>query len=445
MDPVALEDAQVELQSRPARRIGARDAESHADGRLAHARRSIAQLLLCALLAPPFGAAAAAGEPTVILLSLDGTRHDYPERTETPALDRIEREGARARALVPVAPANTFPNHVSLATGTHPDRHGIVGNSFIDAERGRFHYSNDASWIEAEPIWVTAERQGVRSAVFFWVGSETEWQDVEATYRKTPFDSAIPESQKVDQILAWIDLPPAERPRLILSWWHGCDHQGHERGPDHESIETQLRAQDAQLGRLLAGLDARGVWDDTTLLVVSDHGMAAVDRPVDPVAALEAKGIEATLVHGGGTGFVWLDDPAQIEAALEVLRAIDGVRAYPSDALPDGLRSYYPGRSGQITVLAEPPVVFADPGVFARALIALGRLGGGRKGMHGFSPDLPDMQAIFYAKGRGVPAGLRPERVQAIDVAPTVSRLLGIDPPRDSEGVPVAGIGDAPP
>ena len=56
-------------------------------------------------------------------------------------------EGLRAERFVPVFPANTFPAHVSLATGTYVDRHGIVGNVFRDLERGRFSYSNDASWI----------------------------------------------------------------------------------------------------------------------------------------------------------------------------------------------------------------------------------------------------------------------------------------------------------
>ena len=93
-----------------------------------------------------------AGPGTVILLSLDGVRYDYAERAETPGLDRMASTGARAQRLLPVFPANTFPNHVSLATGTYVDTHGIVGNRFHDRERGEFDYSDDASWIEAEPI-----------------------------------------------------------------------------------------------------------------------------------------------------------------------------------------------------------------------------------------------------------------------------------------------------
>ena len=132
--------------------------------------KPVAGLLLLVALqlaVVPCAAAADAAAPIVIVLSWDGMRHDFPERADTPALDRMERDGARG-TLVPVFPSNTFPNHVSLATGTHPDRHGIVGNRFTDRERGRYSYSSDASWIQAEPVWIAAERQGVRAATFFW-------------------------------------------------------------------------------------------------------------------------------------------------------------------------------------------------------------------------------------------------------------------------------------
>ena len=111
------------------------------------------------------GAAAAAPPepPVVIVLSWDGTRYDYPERAQTLALARMQRDGARADRLTPVFPSSTFPNHVSLATGTYVDRHGIIGNRFKDDAGRVFDYSNDASWIAAEPLWIAAERQGVRS------------------------------------------------------------------------------------------------------------------------------------------------------------------------------------------------------------------------------------------------------------------------------------------
>jgi predicted AlkP superfamily pyrophosphatase or phosphodiesterase len=387
--------------------------------------------------------AALAGEPVVILLSWDGVRYDYLKRGDFPALARIQREGAQAEKLVTVFPSLTFPSHVSLATGANVEHHGIVANSFRDRVRGKFQYDNDASWLEAEPIWVSAERQGVRSAVFFWVGSETDWHGVGATYRKSPFDSHISESTKVEQILAWLDLPAERRPRLVLSWWHGADSVGHRDGPDSPKIAAALLEQDRALAALLAGLDARGAWPDTTLIIVSDHGMAPVSEPVDLSATLRAKGIEAELIPSNAIAHIWLADPSRRQAAFAALRALPGVTVWAGDAVPESLHYAFPGRMGDLVAVTTPPRFFVASDTLQSVTM---RARGVDQGAHGYDPALPEMGGLFLAVGRGVAKGARLPPVHAIDVAPSIARLLGIDAPRNSEGLPLPGLGsDLPP
>lgn len=399
---------------------------------------SLRTLVLAPLLASGLLAAAPAPalEPTVILLSLDGVRHDYLERGPLPAFERLAREGMRAEALVPVFPSSTFPNHVSMATCTHTDRHGIVANRFHDRERGTFDYGNDASWIRTEPLWAAAERQGVRTAVFFWVGSETDWQGVGARYRKAPFDDGVGEGEKVDQILAWLDLPAPERPRLVLSWWHGADGAGHDRGPDAPEVREALREQDAQLGRLLAGLDARDAWSAVTLLVVSDHGMAAATERFDVAAFLAERGVASRVDTSGAFAHVFLEDPGQREAALAALREVDGLSAWAGDALPERLRyGGNPARTGDVLVLASPPRALGPTLTYRGILFQVARLFDRPVGVHGYDPTgLPEMDAIFTGMGRGIAPGTRLGRVSNLDVAPSVASLLGIEPPRDCEG-----------
>jgi arylsulfatase A-like enzyme len=383
---------------------------------------------------------------TVILLSLDGVRSDYPERDPLPAFARVAAEGARAEGLVPVFPSSTFPSHVSLATCAPVDRHGIVANHFVDAERGVFDYGNDASWILAEPLWAAAERQGVRAATFFWVGSETPWQGVAASHRKAPFDASVPDAEKVDQILAWLDLPAPERPRLVMSWWHGADSEGHAHGPDAPETREALRAQDHELGRLLAGLDARSAWPHTTLLLVSDHGMTAMSESVDPLAALAASGIAGSFLSGGPFGFVTLQDPARAAAAAAALDALPGLDAWPSAAIPDAFRYRTPGRTGDVFVLAEPPLRLGGGSRLLDLRFALLDLLGRSPGGHGYDPQrFPEMRGIFLAIGRGVPAGARLGPVDSLDVAPTAARLLGIEPPKGCEGRPLEAVAPPPP
>jgi len=197
------------------------------------------RVMLC-VVGLVLSAALHAGGPTVILISMDGLRHDWPALNELPAFARMRKEGGEASRLTPVYPSNTFPGHVSLATGTYPDVHGIADNQFVDVVRGRYHMSGDASWLLAEPLWIAAERQGIKAATYFWVGSETDWQGRSHSYRMAPFDGKRPEADKVAQILAWLALPKAERPRLIMAYFAGADQVAHDRGPNSSAVHNRF-------------------------------------------------------------------------------------------------------------------------------------------------------------------------------------------------------------
>jgi predicted AlkP superfamily pyrophosphatase or phosphodiesterase len=71
-------------------------------------------------------------KPTVILISIDGFRYDYPEKARTPNLHRLISGGVRADGLIPQFPTLTFPNHYSMVTGLVPAHNGIVANTMSD-------------------------------------------------------------------------------------------------------------------------------------------------------------------------------------------------------------------------------------------------------------------------------------------------------------------------
>jgi hypothetical protein len=409
--------------------------------------RGLAAAILASIvwvLTGALAAVAADPAPTVILVSWDGLRHDYPdldsEAVPLPALMRIADQGVRARRLTPVFPSNTFPGHVSLATGTYPDRHGIPDNVFFDREKGVYRYEADANWLEAEPLWIAAERQGVLAATYFWVGSESDWHGQGWKYREAPFDRERPESAKVDRILAWTRLPHAERPRLIMSYWSGADTAGHENGPDSDEVRAALVMQDQQLRRLLEGFDADDAWKHTTLILVSDHGMTELGPFLDLEQALVDAGVRAR-VFGATVAHVFLEDPAQIERAETAAVALGHVHVYRGDALPADMRLRHPRRTGDLVVIADMPYALSRPAGFDGYLMAGLQLFGHPFGMHGYDPTEPDMGGVFMAMGRGVSKDLALGDVRQIDVAATVARLLGIEPPLQSEGRPVAGIG----
>ncbi len=380
-----------------------------------------------------------AAEPTVILISLDGTRPAAVQ--ELPAFRRIAAEGAWAERLVPAFPSNTFPNHVTFVTGVSPDRHGIVNNSFEDPVRGRYEYAADPTWIEVEPLWSLAARAGVVTASYYWVGSEGAWRSGLAPHHWKAFDTATGEMAKVEQILAWLDLPDArERPRFITSWFHGGDGSSHRFGPDSEIVAGVLAKQDLALAALLDGLDVRGLGASTTLLVVSDHGMTEAQRTADLAGALRGAGLDAAVVGGGGFAQVEVrgdaDRAARIARAVEIARGL-GLEAWPNGQGPPEY-AITNARFGDVVVVAPLGTAIA-----ARSRIdwLLGIAGIERfamRGIHGHRPELPEMGALFGAIGRGVAAGARPGTVRAVDVAPTVLALLGLPLPEWMEGRPIA-------
>lgn len=401
---------------------------------LARVPRASALWLLSALAlaalagAPPPGRAdAQSPRATVVMVSLDGLHPADLDATELPALGRMTREGVRARRMRPVFPTNTFPNHVTLVTGVSPERHGIVNNVFVDPERGRYAYDSDPTWLEAEPLWAIVDRHGLVSSAFYWVGSEGPWRNGHGPRHWKPFDARTPEVDKVEQILAWLALPEGERPRLVTAWFHGPDAAGHRHGPRSPEALEALRDQDAQLGRLQAALDAARAWDETTLLVVSDHGMHAVERSVDLQGLLDDAGVPGS-VHGGG-GFVTgtLDDPARdLPRALAVARAA-GLEAWARGQGPPGLETRHP-RFGDFVAMAPVGTVVRRTGLVGRIRAAF--TGGG----HGYRPSEPSMASVFLAMGRGASPGLRVDLVHARDVAPTVLTLLGLPVPESMEG-----------
>ncbi len=395
-------------------------------------------LLFCApaLHASEHRQDADAEAPIVVVISMDGLRWDYPDHEPLPAFTRIKKQGARAQRLTPVFPSTTFPGHVSMATGTTPDIHGIVDNSFVDEVRGSYRYSSDANWLRAEPIWIAAERQGVKAATYFWVGSETDWRGQGTSYRIAPFDGTRPEALKVAQILEWLRLPGAQRPHLIMSYFAGTDGAGHNFGPDSSRVNEQLVAQDAQLGSLLAGIDELDLWHRLTLIVVSDHGMIAAGDHVALDEVLADAGIEAK-VTGFTVGHVWLASSQDAADAAEVLARDSRLKVVTRAQAQAGYTFAATGRTGDLVVIAQPPVVFEMPGGFRGAVMGVLRFFGWDFGAHGYDPDIEEMGGVFLALGRGVPEGHRLGAVRQVDVAPTIASLLGIQPPLQATGKPI--------
>ncbi|MGZ3723601.1 MAG: alkaline phosphatase family protein, partial [Bdellovibrionales bacterium] len=218
---------------------------------------------------------AAEKAPYVILVSLDGFRHDYAEKYKAKSLQDMAEQGTSAQSLIPVFPSKTFPNHYSIITGLYADEHGIVSNEFYDPTTKETYNAfkggaREAKWYAGEPLWITAEKNGFVSASYFWVASEAPIEGQYPNYW-VEFSELVPDLDRVHQVVAWLKLPASERPHFITLYFSGVDHAGHKFGTDSAETAHAVQHLDEVIGELRRELATVNLPID--LIVVSDHGM----------------------------------------------------------------------------------------------------------------------------------------------------------------------------
>src|SRR3954465_12292434 len=218
--------------------------------------------------------------PTLILVSLDGFRPDYVDEFQTPNLHWIRDHGAHAKYMIPSFPTKTFPNHHTIVTGLYPAHHGIIANYMYDPDLGEsFNKKNPAAmkdprWWGGEPIWVTAEKQGLRTAPLMWPGAMVERTGMRPTFTEAYDQQATP-NDRVDKLVSLLDEPVSHRPQLLTLYIDVVDQAGHDFGPRSQQVSEAVRQSDGGPGRLMTAVKDRGVEERVNVIVVSDHGMSS--------------------------------------------------------------------------------------------------------------------------------------------------------------------------
>ena len=358
---------------------------------------------------------------TVLLVSIDGLRADIPGSGRMPTLDALFAQGAHAAWLNPSYPTLTFPNHYTLVTGLRPDRHGIVHNDMRDAVLGQFESKKasgrDGRFWGGEPVWIGAQRAGLKTATMFWPGSEAEIAGGRPDHWR-PFDSGTTPAQRVASVLAWLDLPAAERPRFITLYLEQYDVAAHADGTFSPRALGAMHEIDDALAALLRGLEARRLRDSTNLIVLSDHGMADV-RSVD-TAYLDDVLPEALFSWSslGPVAHITPRPGQEADVARRLVGRHDHYTCWSKETLP---AAWHYGRNPRIA----PFVCQSDVGW----RLQLHRHPLPRqpvKGEHGFAPEDPQMRAFFVATGPDfVPYAALPA-FDNVDVYPLLAHLLGI-------------------
>lgn len=381
-------------------------------------------LLLLLLLAG--GCASVQGErdkPYVIMVSMDAFRWDFDSVYGTPMLDEIASNGVKAQRLIPSFPTKTFPNHYSIATGLYPDHHGLINNSFYAPDLDLVYRIGDRTMVEnaafygGEPIWVTAMKAGVKTASFYWVGSEAPIMGMHPDYWKT-FDDEVAFGDRVDTVLKWLSLPAARRPHLVTLYFEEPDATGHEYGPVAPETAAVVKSLDSLLGVLRDGLRKLPQAKKISLIVLSDHGMGQVDPSKYNYIFDTLPQTMVKRIYGGSP--VWSVEPAEgkTDSLIMCINMQKGVKAYRKEELPAHLHYGTNPRLPDVVVIADPGWIAGIRPVPS----------GYNRGDHGFDWKWKDMHSIFYAEGPAFKKGFETDTLYNVDIYNIVTRILNIVP-----------------
>ena len=370
---------------------------------------------------------------TVILVSLDGFRDDYLNLYRPSNLNSLAAGGVRARWMIPSFPSKTFPNHYTIATGLYPQDHGIVENNIYDplfnavfTLSDRREVENGRWWL-GEPIWVTAEKHGQKAASIFYPGTEAEIAGTRPSFWKK-YDKEVSNDARVDTILSWLDLPRDQRPTFLALYFSDPDDAGHEFGPIARETRKAVLKVDQEIGRLIMGLKAREIFSQINLIVVSDHGMAAVrlsnaillDELFDTNLASRifwTREIVSIFPKGGKEDEIYQSLKRRLPAQARVYRKAEMPARFHYSQSP---------RIAPLLVLPAEGWILTNRKAFAemQAKGETKRLKGG----HGYDNQLPSMRAIFIAHGEAFKKGKVVAPFENIQVYNIMTKILGLKP-----------------
>ncbi|QDH80397.1 alkaline phosphatase family protein [Echinicola soli] len=376
----------------------------------------------------------------VMLISLDGYRHDYTERFHPPHIEAFISSGTAATSMIPSFPSKTFPNHYTIATGMKPGNHGLVDNTFFSSQKSKTYRISDrsvvqdGSWYGGTPIWVQAEKHGVKSASYFFVGSEAAIQGIRPSYYYD-YNGTIPNTTRIDQVLEWLRLPDEERPRMITLYFSDMDDTGHKYGPNNDlKLKEALFKLDEELGILFDGVKKSGL--PVNIIIVSDHGMTNItqDRLIDLEKLLAPFPLD--YYNDGALAHLHLKDTKDMGEIRRELRKLEDHFSVvdPLSKNYYGKHINYSERVGDLLIIPDPGYYLVATSGFIKYQNRAAMFDTDTFGEHGFHPSLKDMHAIFYANGPRVKSGHEIKAFENIHVYPLICRLLGLPIPKDIDG-----------
>ncbi|XP_011897598.1 PREDICTED: ectonucleotide pyrophosphatase/phosphodiesterase family member 7 isoform X2 [Cercocebus atys] len=388
---------------------------------------------LAALLAPGAGAPVQSqgSRNKLLLVSFDGFRWNYDQDVDTPNLDAMARDGVKARYMTPAFVTMTSPCHFTLVTGKYIENHGVVHNMYYNTtSKVKLPYHATLGiqrWWDngSVPIWITAQRQGLRAGSFFYPGGNVTYQGVAVTRSRKEgiahnYKNETEWRANIDTVMAWFTEEDLD---LVTLYFGEPDSTGHKYGPESPERREMVRQVDRTVGYLRESIARNHLTDHLNLIITSDHGMTTVDKQAGDLVEFHKfpnftfQDIKFELLDYGPNGML-LPKEGRLEKVYNALKdAHPKLHVYKKEEFPE---AFHYANNPRVT----PLLMYSDLGYVIHGRVNVQF----NNGEHGFDNKDMDMKTIFRAVGPSFKAGLEVEPFESVHVYELMCRLLGIVP-----------------
>lgn len=383
-------------------------------------------LLINSLFAQP--------RPYVVLVSIDAFRWDYLNRGITPALSQIKEEGVSAISLQPSYPSKTFPNHAAIITGMYPENNGIISNSFYNLfsfekyAMGDTVSVRDSKWYLGEPFWVTAKRNGIKSASYFWPGSEVLDANKRPDYFR-PYKKGTTDKDKLDGVINWLNLPYGERPRFITVYFEQVDNKAHDVGTNNKEINETIMQIDSVMMRLKEMIAKTSLKDSVNIIILSDHGMTDISKERTINIEQIINDPAGRIINNGAIALINTPKEKEKDVYEKLKKNENHYKVYYKNEMPAYFHySKHPFIPG-IIVIPDLGWTLIDNRAAQR-----NDSYGVKAGDHGYDNFQLDMHGIFIASGPSFKKHYATGTLLNVDIYPLLCKIFRIEPRQNIDG-----------
>ncbi|XP_067089378.1 ectonucleotide pyrophosphatase/phosphodiesterase family member 7-like [Osmerus mordax] len=381
----------------------------------------------------PLSLSRPSGQHKVLLISFDGFRWDYDRDVDTPNLDAMAIDGVKARYVTPPFFTITSPTHFTLLTGRYVENHGVIHNMWFNTtstEKKPYYQTQFVNewWDNGTlPIWITAQRQGLKAGSLHFPGTASSYQgeramatDVEPGFYNYKNETLW--RRNVDKVMGdWfrdMDLD------FVSLYFGEPDGTGHRYGPDSPQRREMVKQVDRTVGYIRSTAERHGVAERLNIIITADHGMSSVFRNglvkeivLSKIPGFSFSDLSFHLVDFGPSGML-LPKEGRLEKVYSALKgAHPHLHVYTKEDLPRRLHF-----SNNDRIL--PIILFSDPGYVINGYLPVQF----HNGEHGFDNEEMDMKPFFRAVGPAFQRNLEVGPFETVNIYPLMCHILGIRP-----------------